>query len=166
MTEAITYASILTIIAFTLERWDHKKNILSLLLLLFRYLAICHPKLITKQFSKKIGFKVIALIWAFSFLTAWPWAYMTKVKLQTKIRNASTNISQVNYIAFGGVVLEGSAWCSVPYDKQNLESFYMTIIIVIFYFFFALLLVTVLFLKIILSLSRARTVSSGKNLEL
>ena len=64
-------------------------------------------------------------------------------------------ISQVNYLAIDGVVLEGSAWCSVPYDKQNLKSFYMTIIIIIFYFFFALLLVTALFLKIIVSLSKS-----------
>ena len=136
-----------------------------LIIELLRYLAICHPKLITKQFSKKIAIKVIVLIWAISFLTAWPWAHLTivKTKLSWKYHE---NISQVNYLVLNGVVLESSAWCSVPYDKQNLKSFYMTITIVIFYFFFALTIVTVLFLKIIFSLSRVRTFSSGNRSEL
>ena len=42
----------------------------------------------------------------------------------------------------------------------------MTITIVIFYFFVALTLVTVLFLKIVFSLSRVRTFSSGSRSEL
>ena len=67
------------------------KYIIFIIFLLPRYLAICHPKLIKKQSSKKIAFKVIILIWAISFLTAWPWAYLTKVK--TKVKSCHENIS-------------------------------------------------------------------------
>ncbi|XP_035705429.1 pyrokinin-1 receptor-like isoform X2 [Folsomia candida] len=63
LTESTTYASILTIVAFTAERYN----------------AICNPmKTQTKsKFSRAT--RVICLIWIISIASALPWGYYTKV---------------------------------------------------------------------------------------
>jgi len=63
ITEAIIYASILTIVAFTGER----------------YLAICRPLSPLARSTTGEARRVISMIWLFSFLSASPWALFTKV---------------------------------------------------------------------------------------
>lgn len=63
VTEAIIYSSILTIVAFTCER----------------YLAICHPLSPLSRSSTGKAKKIISWIWLVSFLSALPWALFTKV---------------------------------------------------------------------------------------
>lgn len=62
ITEAIIYASILTIVAFTGER----------------YLAICRPLSPLARSTTGEARRVISMIWLFSFLSASPWALFTK----------------------------------------------------------------------------------------
>lgn len=63
VTEAIICASILTIVAFSFER----------------YLAICRPLSPLSRSTMGKAKKIILLIWIISFLSAFPWALFTKV---------------------------------------------------------------------------------------
>ena len=68
LTETFINTSILTIVAFSGER----------------YLAICHPLSTYAQKSAKKTRRTILLIWIISFLAAAPWAWFTKVKCTMK----------------------------------------------------------------------------------
>lgn len=65
LTECTTYASILTIVAFTAER----------------YTAICHPMFMRGQTKSKFSraTRVIILIWIVSIASALPWGIYTQV---------------------------------------------------------------------------------------
>ena len=63
LTECTTYASILTIVAFTTER----------------YIAICHPMRTQTKSKFSRATRVICLIWIISIASAVPWAFYTKV---------------------------------------------------------------------------------------
>ena len=63
LTEAITYSSILTIMAISIER----------------YMVICKQMKSKTETAKKI----IVLIWIVSIVTALPWSFYTKVNYLT-----------------------------------------------------------------------------------
>ena len=63
LTEATVYSAIFTIVCFTTER----------------YLAICHPLSAWAKSSTTRAKKIILTIWLLSFLSAFPWAWFTKV---------------------------------------------------------------------------------------
>ena len=57
------YASVLTILAFSMER----------------YLAICHPLYQHTMAGFSRAVKIIVLVWSLSFLSALPYAFFTKI---------------------------------------------------------------------------------------
>jgi len=126
ITEAITYASILTIVAFTTER----------------YQAICKPnakKFKGKQKRRHTASRLIIIIWITSLITALPWSYFTKV----------------NYLQFKGKILLNSAWCSVPFD-ENTGSLYMTLACTLVFFILPIIIVTILYIRIARSFSQKK----------
>jgi len=64
LTECTTYASILTIVAFTTER----------------YIAICHPMQTQTKSKFSRATRVICLIWMISITSALPWGVYTQVR--------------------------------------------------------------------------------------
>ena len=61
--ETITYSSIFTIVAFTVER----------------YLAICHPLSIPRKSKMVRAIRVIAVVWISSVSFSIPWIFYNKV---------------------------------------------------------------------------------------
>ena len=61
--ETITYSSIFTILAFTVER----------------YLAICHPLSIPRKSKMGRAIRVIAVVWISSVSFSIPWIFYNKV---------------------------------------------------------------------------------------
>ena len=95
--EAIIYASILTIVAFSFERWTLASDLVTDLWLVmqswhdsygyseyiyFRYMAICKPLSPMARSTMGEARKIILLIWIISFISALPWAMFTKVSQQ------------------------------------------------------------------------------------
>lgn len=62
-----TYVSVLTIVAFTMER----------------FLAICHPLHLYTMSGFKRALRIIAALWCISFLSAIPFAVYTKIDILT-----------------------------------------------------------------------------------
>lgn len=58
-----TYVSVLTIVAFTMER----------------FLAICHPLHLYTMSGFKRAIRIIATLWCISFISALPFAVQTKI---------------------------------------------------------------------------------------
>jgi len=69
--EATTYASILTIVSFTTER----------------YIAICHPMRTQTKSKFARAIRVIGFIWLLSFVAAIPWGIYAKVNFVRNNRN-------------------------------------------------------------------------------
>ena len=89
-----------------------------------RYLAICRPLSPLSRSSTGKAKKMIGLIWLISFISASPWAFFTKV----------------NYLAYDGSILEESAWCSIPFNKETRGSLYGGVLLCsLSYCYFALL---------------------------
>ena len=131
VTEAIIYASILTIVAFSCERWLFKLWIFRIICFVFRYLAICQPLSPLARSSTGQAKKMIGLIWSISFMSASPWAFFTKV----------------NYLTYGGEILKESAWCSIPFNEETSGSLYMMFGSTIIYFFAPMIVVTLLYTR-------------------
>ena len=122
LTETFINTSILTIVAFSGER----------------YLAICHPLSTYAQKSAKKTRRTILLIWIISFLAAAPWAWFTKVGDIIDIKVIQYIDYQVNYLEWNGEVLPEASWCSIPFneslDGTTQSSFYMIIFSTVFFF--------------------------------
>ena len=76
--------------------------------------------------------KVIVKIWIVSFLVASPWSLFTRV----------------NYLIFNNELLEESAWCSVPFDEENLGSVYLILSYSFLFFILPLIIVSVLYIRL------------------
>ena len=115
--ESLIYASILTIVAFTIER----------------YQAICHPLTLNSRTGVGRARRVILIIWISSVVSAFPWSIFAKV----------------NYIQYEGQDLEQSAWCSMPFHEEDLDTtpLYFTIGSTFLYFVVPFTIVFVLYLR-------------------
>ena len=98
---------------------------------MFRYLAICQPLSPLARSSTGQAKKMIGLIWSISFMSAFPWAFFTKV----------------NYLTYGGEILKESAWCSIPFNEETSGSLYMMFGSTIIYFFAPMIVVTLLYTR-------------------
>ena len=74
---------------------------------------------------------MIFFIWMISCASAAPWAFFTKV----------------NYLSYQGVMLEESAWCSIPFNEETTGSLYMMLGSTLLYFFAPLVVVTLLYTR-------------------
>ena len=95
----------------------------------FRYLAICRPLSPHSRSSTGKAKKMIIFIWLFSFTTACPWAFFTKV----------------NSLKYKDRILMESAWCSIPFTEETSGSLYMMMCSTLVYFFFPFFIVTALY---------------------
>ena len=130
--ESLIYASILTIVAFTIER------LLSILPQSFpfpfpRYQAICHPLTLNSRTGVGRARRVILLVWFISTVSAFPWSIFAKV----------------NYIKYNGEELVQSAWCSMPFNEEDLDTtpLYFTVASTFLYFVVPFTIVFVLYLR-------------------
>ncbi|KAH7939491.1 neuropeptides capa receptor [Rhipicephalus sanguineus] len=85
--EATSYASVLTIVAFTAER----------------YVAIYHPLFLQTTSSLTRAVRIIAIIWVVSLVSAIPFAVYTRVNF-------------VDFPVGSGRVVPESAFCALPMD--------------------------------------------------
>lgn len=85
--EATSYASVLTIVAFTAER----------------YVAIYHPLFLQTTSSLTRAVRIIAIIWVVSLVSAIPFAIYTRVNF-------------VDFPVGSGRVVPESAFCALPMD--------------------------------------------------
>ncbi|KAH8030994.1 hypothetical protein HPB51_012462 [Rhipicephalus microplus] len=85
--EATSYASVLTIVAFTAER----------------YVAIYHPLFLQTTSSLTRAVRIIAIIWVVSLVSAVPFAIYTRVNF-------------VDFPVGSGRVVPESAFCALPMD--------------------------------------------------
>ena len=83
-----SYASVLTILAFSMER----------------YLAICHPMYQYAMAGFNRVVKIIVLVWTISFLSALPYAFFTK-------------LNYIDRPLGSGDYLEESAFCALLDDN-------------------------------------------------
>lgn len=70
-----TYVSVLTIVAFSMER----------------FLAICHPLHLYTMSGLQRAIRIIAALWVISFVSAVPFAVFTKVHYRIYPKGESTN---------------------------------------------------------------------------
>ncbi|XP_076323823.1 neuropeptides capa receptor-like isoform X1 [Tachypleus tridentatus] len=133
--EMTSYASVLTIVAFTTER----------------YIAICHPLSIQTLSSLSRAIKIITAVWIVSCISAIPFAIFTKV-------------NYVEYPKGSGNNLEGSAFCALPMES-NAVSLPLLQFSIFAFFILPMSLIIILYVKIGLTLrnSRFNRVSSGES---
>ena len=105
-TETVTYSSILTIVAFTVERYtiheQQRESVIVLLkiaswksiysTLLFtslpsRYLAICHPLNIPRTSKMSRAVRALFFIWFTSIAFSLPWIFYNKVRKYIVMEN-------------------------------------------------------------------------------
>ena len=100
---------------------------------LFRYQAICHPLTLNSRTGVGRAKRVILILWTCSIISALPWAVFAKV----------------NYIKYNGQNLLESAWCSMPFHENHLDTtpLYFTIASTIVYFVIPFTIVFVLYLR-------------------
>ena len=70
-TETVTFASIFTIVAFTIER----------------YLAICHPLNIPRKSKMTRAVRTVFVIWIVSVVFSLPWIFYNKVNAVAAVIN-------------------------------------------------------------------------------
>lgn len=139
-TETVTYSSILTIVAFTVER----------------YLAICRPLAMPRRHSKMTrAVWALLAIWVASVTFSLPWLFYNKVNYLT---NKYTN-----------QVLEESAWCAVPWNENARTPLYLMITSTVVAFIIPFTLVTVLYYRIGLAMKKSsalkRCAAHGSGME-
>ena len=98
-----------------------------------RYQAICHPLTLNSRTGVGRARWVILIIWIASVISAFPWSIFAKV----------------NYIQYEGQDLEQSAWCSMPFHEEDLDTtpLYFTIGSTFLYFVVPFTIVFVLYLR-------------------
>lgn len=124
--EATAYASILTIVTFSIER----------------YIAICHP--IRQQTKSKLSHAIrnIAIIWFVSTAGAVPYAVFTDVNYLKNPQNDNVEILE-------------SAWCGFPFNAPA-EAWEILMLCSTFLFFVVpFSLITVLYVRIGLALHQS-----------
>ena len=131
--ETLIYASILTIVVFTIERWGAIPSKKDSNQHHHRFQAICHPLTLNSRTGVGRARLVILIIWVVSTLSAFPWSIFAKV----------------NYIQFEGQDLVQSAWCSMPFHEEDINKtpLYFTIASTFLYFVIPFTIVFVLYLQ-------------------
>ncbi|TRY79836.1 hypothetical protein TCAL_10918 [Tigriopus californicus] len=120
LTEAVTCASILTVVTFTVER----------------YLAICHPLLLATHSKAHRAFCIILGIWTFGIAYSIPWIIPTKVNYLTHPQS--------------GASIPESAWCAIPFQDMSKAKIPLIMMIVTTLLFFVMpfIVVTTLYCRI------------------
>ncbi|RUS78866.1 hypothetical protein EGW08_013371 [Elysia chlorotica] len=123
---ASSYASVLTITSFTVER----------------YLAICHPLLAHKISALSRAVKIIISIWTVSLLLAVPYAVHTRLYNEV-------------YIPDSDIPIPESLVCSIPYHFLEGFMYYMFQISTFLFFIGPVTVIIILYILIGLALRRS-----------
>ncbi|GFN84726.1 neuropeptide capa receptor [Plakobranchus ocellatus] len=124
--ELTSYASVLTITAFTVER----------------YLAICHPLLAHKISALSRAVKIIISIWIVSLLMAIPYA-------------AHTRLYKSVYIPGTDIAIADSLVCSIPYHFLEGFMYYMFQVSTFLFFIGPVTVIIILYILIGVALRRS-----------
>lgn len=121
--EATAYASILTIVTFSTER----------------YIAICHP--IRQQTKSKLSHAIrnICIIWVLSTAGALPYAVFTNVNY---LRHPDNHDEQI----------PGSAWCGFPFNDPEHSWEILMLCSTFLFFVVPMSMITALYVRIALAL--------------
>ncbi|XP_076336558.1 neuropeptides capa receptor-like [Tachypleus tridentatus] len=122
MAEMTSYASVLTIVAFSTER----------------YIAICYPLFIQTVSSLYRSVKIISLVWIIAGISSIPFAVFTKV-------------NYVEYPRGSGILLRESAFCSLPMENHDI-SLPLLQFATFAFFWLPMTLIIILYVKIGLTL--------------
>ncbi|XP_013772714.1 neuropeptides capa receptor-like [Limulus polyphemus] len=128
--EMTSYASVLTIVAFSTER----------------YIAICYPLFIQTVSSLSRCIKIITLVWIIACISAIPFAIFTKV-------------NYVEYPIGSGNLLTESAFCSLPMENHDI-SLPLLQFATFAFFCLPMTLIIILYVKIGLTLRHSSRVTS------
>nr|AFW03969.1 putative periviscerokinin/Cap2b receptor [Ixodes scapularis] len=131
--EATSYASVLTIVAFTAER----------------YVAIYHPLFLQTTSSLTRAVRIIAIIWVVSLVSAVPFAIYTRVNF-------------VDFPVGSGRALPESAFCALPMDTTAV-SLPLLQCSTFAFFCLPMTVIVVLYLKIGLRLRRQPGPGQARN---
>ncbi|GAB6029654.1 hypothetical protein CHUAL_005388 [Chamberlinius hualienensis] len=141
ISEATTYASILTIVAFTTER----------------YVAICHPMRTQTKSKFTRATRVIIIIWILSLASAMAWGPFTRINY---IKDPTHHRPIIN-----------SAWCGLPFHEPNDNWEALIVGSTIVFFVVPMTIIIVLYIRIALtlhssgSLKRCASAEAGKRCE-
>ncbi|XP_005101265.1 pyrokinin-1 receptor [Aplysia californica] len=124
--ESTSYASVLTITAFTVER----------------YLAICHPLLAHKISALSRAVKIIISIWAVSLMVALPYAAHTRIYYQVRVPETNEAVPE-------------SLMCSIPYHFLSGFMYYMFQVSTFIFFITPVTVIIILYILIGVSLRRS-----------
>ncbi|XP_067137349.1 LOW QUALITY PROTEIN: neuropeptides capa receptor-like [Centruroides vittatus] len=120
--EMTSNASVLTIVAFTTER----------------YIAICHPLLVHKFSTLTRAIKIISTVWVLACASAIPFAVYTR-------------INYLDYPADSGILAEESGICTLPMDNNDV-TFPLLHFSTIVFFCLPMTVIIILYIKIGLKL--------------
>lgn len=56
--------------------------------------------------------------------------------------------TKVNYLIYDGAILEETAWCSIPFNEENIGSLYMMLATTLVYFLVPMITVSVLYVRL------------------
>ncbi|KAK2712446.1 neuropeptides capa receptor-like isoform X2 [Artemia franciscana] len=127
--EACTYASILTIVAFTTER----------------YMAICYFTRARGRSKLIRATRVIITIWIISILSAIPWG-------------AEAKVNYLIYPKTNETILE-SAWCALPFNDAKIRWLPMAVGSTLCFFILPSFVLLILYLKIAITLKESRSLT-------
>lgn len=132
--EITAYASVLTITAFTMER----------------YAAICHPMRFQSFSNLSRSIKVIVTVWIVAFCCALPYALYGKVFYAVIDPNT-------------GQLLENSLVCNIPYELHD-KMRYMFQVSAFVFFLLPMTIILVMYLLIGITLCRSDMVLDNKSI--
>ncbi|VDM94962.1 unnamed protein product [Thelazia callipaeda] len=106
LVEFTSYASILIIAAFTMERW----------------LAICFPLQILHTPTISRVFKVIPIAWSIAFIAALPMAFVVKVN-RLALPDSAINSSWIHLISDDGQTIINTDFCAMDVNNPKAQKF-------------------------------------------
>ena len=133
LTESFINCSVLTIVAFSGERFKLVELLPKIdLIPPSRYLAICHPLSYPPVYrSTKRTKRNLLIIWIVSLLAACPWAHFTKV----------------NYLQWKGKDMKHASWCAPPFTEDHHTTIYMFLFSSVVFFIIPLFVVSGFYLR-------------------
>ncbi|VVC39814.1 Neuromedin U receptor,G protein-coupled receptor, rhodopsin-like,GPCR, rhodopsin-like, 7TM [Cinara cedri] len=135
VSEMTSYTSVLTIVAFSMER----------------YLAICHPLHSYAMSGLKRAVRIIAVVWIISFLAALPFAMFTTV-------------DYVDFPAGTGKRVDESAFCAML-DKNVPSGVPITELSSLLFFLVPMIIIIILYVLIGLQIRQSSRHSLGKQMQ-